>query len=121
VRVLERLEPAVVAGLWIPELVRAAGGEAGDVRAPDVLPDVLVVAQRDAGLRQGLETLERLRAQGRTPRAREVVVVEGRSFFHRPGPRLVEAAEVLALALHPRRFLGRFGFGRETLARWNGG
>jgi iron complex transport system substrate-binding protein len=114
VAVLESVAPLHVAGRWIPELVRAAGGE------PSAHPEQaehLLVALPGLGVDQSLAVLEEL-PRSRLPAAREIVVTDGHSFFHRPGPRLVESAEILALTLHQRRFAGRFGYGRETLLRW---
>jgi iron complex transport system substrate-binding protein len=33
-----------------------------------------------------------------------VFLTDGNSYFNRPGPRLVESAEILAEILHPRQF-----------------
>ncbi len=50
--------------------------------------------------------LDRLRARPewnalRAVRAGRASVVDGNAFFNRPGPRLVESAEILATILHP--------------------
>jgi iron complex transport system substrate-binding protein len=37
----------------------------------------------------------------------QVYVIDGHHYFNRPGPRLVESAEMIAEILHPRLF--RFG------------
>ncbi len=42
-------------------------------------------------------------------RAGRVAIADGNQYFNRPGPRLVESAEILAECLHP----GRFDFGRR--------
>ena len=42
-------------------------------------------------------------------RVGRVVVADGNAYFNRPGPRLVESAEIAAMAIHPERFAGRFG------------
>lgn len=115
VAVVESLAPLRTSGRWLPELVRAAGGHpvAHVERA-----EVLVVALPGLTVPAALAQLDAAGSSALAA-AREVVVADGRAFFHRPGPRLVETAEILALALHPRRFAGRFGFGRETLTRWS--
>ena len=44
---------------------------------------------------------------GREPRAAgRVYVTDGNQFFNRPGPRLVESAEILAACVHPDLFGG---------------
>jgi iron complex transport system substrate-binding protein len=40
----------------------------------------------------------------RAVRASRVAIVDGHQYFDRPGPRLVESAEILAEILHPERF-----------------
>jgi iron complex transport system substrate-binding protein len=119
VAAVEWLEPAMIAGGWIPELVRLAGGdpvlvtEAGgpfltlrldDIAAAD--PDVVVVfpcgyplektlaEARSESLRAGPTALPAVRA-GRA------FAVDGNAYFNRPGPRLVESAEILAALLYP--------------------
>ena len=37
----------------------------------------------------------------RRPRAGGRAIVDGNAYFNRPGPRLVESAEILAALLHP--------------------
>lgn len=115
VAVVERLAPLRTTGRWMPELVRAAGGQSA---ARVEQAEVLVVALPGLTVPAAVAALAALESSV-FANVREVVVADGRAFFHRPGPRLVETAEILALALHPRRFAGRFGFGRETLTRWS--
>ncbi len=112
---LEWLDPPYVAGHWVPQLVEMAGGEdvlglAGErseettwesVRA--VQPDLLVVMpcglDAERAQAEALAHADDLRAVG----AGEVVAVDAGGLFSRPGPRLVDALEVLAHLLHPDR------------------
>jgi iron complex transport system substrate-binding protein len=48
-----------------------------------------------------------------------VVVIDGSAFFNRPGPRLVDSAELAAMAIHPDRFQGRFTFGADDIVFWS--
>ena len=118
---IEWLDPLMTAGNWVPELVEIAGGEnllgrAGE-HSPwlkwdelaEADPDVIVV------LPCGFD-LERTRAEAaslatnpewKTLRAVQegaVFLTDGHNFFNRPGPRLVESAEILAEILHPEIF-----------------
>jgi len=109
---IEWLDPLMVGGLWLPELIAIAGGTAlvGRAGEPgvtialevDIEPDVIVVKPCGfelARVRDELTThLGRLRA--RWPGAR-IVAADGNALFNRSGPRLVESAEVLAAILHP--------------------
>ncbi len=110
---LEALDPPMVAGHWTPELLRIAGAD--PVLAHDGKP---TVAARWEQLRAanpelvllapcGYEvdtTQAELRDPGPdlaallegTPHA----VVDGNAYFNRPGPRLVEGAELAARIIH---------------------
>lgn len=114
---IEWVEPLMAAGNWVPELVERAGGvdlfgKAGQhapwmtweqlvERDPDVI--VLMPCGFDlARTRQDLPLLER-RPEWATLRAvrdRRVFVTDGNQYFNRPGPRLVESAQILAELLH---------------------
>jgi iron complex transport system substrate-binding protein len=115
---IEWLDPLMAAGNWVPELVALAGGwnhfgavgehspwlEWEAVRAAD--PDVIVAmpcgfdlarTRAEAAALERLPGWESLHAV----RAGRVAVVDGHPYFNRPGPRLVESAEILAEILHP--------------------
>lgn len=51
-------------------------------------------------------------------RGGRVVLIDGSSFFNRPGPRLVDSAELAALAIHPEHFRGRFQYGASEIFFW---
>lgn len=123
---LEWLSPLMAAGNWIPELIELAGGEnlfgvAGE-HSPwlewNLLaksdPDVLLLfpcgftieeTERDLHYLTSLEGWEDLRAV----RKGKVFVADGKQYFNRPGPRLVETLEIIAEALHP----GEVSFGHR--------
>lgn len=119
-----RLEPLAVAGRWIPELVALAGGENlfGEPGAPDSRvgwdtlraadPAVLWVAPCGCDLARARAGLDALATHPGwndlgAVRAARVFAGDGDALFLRPGPRLMEALEALAEALHPEAF--RFG------------
>ncbi|MFB6169377.1 MAG: cobalamin-binding protein [Haloferacaceae archaeon] len=116
--VLDWLDPIMVSGHWVPDLVERAGGR-HDLAAPgersttrewaavrEYDPEVLVAApcgfDRDRALaesdaltgRPGYGDL----AAVRTGRAH---VVDGDNYVNRPGPRLVDTLELLAGLIHP--------------------
>jgi iron complex transport system substrate-binding protein len=114
VLVLDWVDPPFVAGNWVPDLVRAAGGDpllaaGGPSRqvswdeALSSRPDVVVVAacgvDLAAGAAAALET-------GRRFKGARVIAFDGRVWFSRPGPRLVEGAEALAAWLSGARPTG---------------
>ena len=115
---LEWLDPLMAAGNWIPELVELTGGASDLATAGRHSPwldfekvaafDPEVVCAMPCGF--DLERTEReLAALLREPRWQELsavragrcFAVDGNAYFNRPGPRLVESAEILAGLLHP--------------------
>ena len=121
VAVLDWMDPVMVAGHWIPDLVTAAGGSYGlvepgararprefaELREYD--PQVIVVAPCGFGLE---DTEDRLAELTERPgwdeltavREGRVSLLDGNQYANRPGPRLVETLEYLAWAIHPERF-----------------
>ena len=113
VAAIEWIDPLMAAGNWVPELIAAAGGEplfaAAGQHSPwlewDALaaadPDVIVLMPCGYQIPQTLGELGPLvdrpgwRALSAV-RAGRVFVADGHHFFNRPGPRLVESAEIIA-------------------------
>ncbi|HZD02030.1 MAG TPA: ABC transporter substrate-binding protein [Actinomycetes bacterium] len=119
---VEWIEPVMLGGLWMPELVELAGGEplgvAAGAPAPTVTRDILarlapdVVLVKPCGLTVE-RTLAELPVLARTlpwtawtgpGRAARVYVADGNAYFNRSGPRIVDSLELLAAVLHPGRF-----------------
>jgi iron complex transport system substrate-binding protein len=115
---IEWIDPPMSGGHWMPELIAAAGGgnlfgETGanspwitweQVAAAD--PDVILAAPcgydipvttREMGVLADNAIWNGLRAV----REGKVFIADGNAYFNRPGPRLVESAEILAEILHP--------------------
>lgn len=138
VALVEWLAPPMVAGGWMPELARIAGGEPVIVTEPghfeevgwsDVAaaePDVVVVlpcgydVARTRGELEGTETGAAV--AGLAARAtRGAWIVDGDAYFNRPGPRLLDSARLLAAILHPERFPGVLESFDGAWARWPAG
>ena len=115
---LEWIDPLMIGGTWMPELIELAGGEAVgatagapaptiDAPALTVLrPDVVVVKPCGFSLARALaerELIEQSVVAAVGPHAR-VYVTDGNQFFNRPGPRLVESLEIMAACVHPDLF-----------------
>jgi iron complex transport system substrate-binding protein len=110
---LEWLDPPFVGGHWVPEMIALAGGE--DIAGPAGLKSPEVAWERLAELRPELVVampcgwyVEESIAQAEQhwPRieslgAKRVFAVDAASTYSRPGPRLVDGAELLAHLLHP--------------------
>jgi iron complex transport system substrate-binding protein len=114
---LEWIEPLMLGGTWMPELIERAGGVAVGARAgepaptldPGALaalhPDVVVVKPCGFPLERALEERDALeRNLGQLGPATRIYVTDGNAFFNRPGPRLLESLEILAACTHPERF-----------------
>lgn len=114
---IEWIEPLMVAGNWVPELITAAGAEPlladpgthshwitfEAIAAAD--PDIIALMPCGYQLGQTMPEARALLAEPswqalRAVREGRVFAVDGHHLFNRPGPRLVESAEVLACLIH---------------------
>ncbi len=118
---IEWIDPVMIGGMWMPELIALAGGEPLVTRpgehAPTLDkerlaaldPDVILVKPCGFDLERTLAELDVLRetlpwsAWGGIGR-RRVYVADGNAYFNRPGPRIVESLEILAACTHPEAF-----------------
>lgn len=128
---IEWIEPLMAGGNWVPELVELAGGTnlfgtAGEhspwmtwEQLTSADPEVIVILPCGWDMEKGrteMRALTRLPEwpQLRAVRERRVYLTDGNQYFNRPGPRLVESAEILAEVLHPELFsFGHQGTGFE--------
>jgi len=115
VAALEWLDPVFVAGHWTPQLIEYAGGHDGlgmpgehseqrgwdEVRAAE--PEVVIVMPCGYDADRALEEAEAYGDELASLGARRIVAVDAAAHFSRPGPRLVEALELLGHILHPDR------------------
>ena len=118
VLVLEWTDPPMSAGHWTPGLVELAGGEPvlgnpgqnsrvlswDDIAAGD--PDVVIVAPCGFGLERAQREIAALPPDAarafaalRAMRNGRVYAMDGNAFVNRPGPRLVDTAELFAAAI----------------------
>jgi iron complex transport system substrate-binding protein len=118
---IEWLDPVMIGGLWMPELVEIAGGrclavQAGE-RAPTLLEEQLAALAPDVVLlkpcgfsledtrREVGAFLERVRGFGWPAlRSGAVWIADGHAYFNRPGPRIVDSLEILAACANPSEF-----------------
>jgi iron complex transport system substrate-binding protein len=120
---MEWLDPVYASGHWVPELVRIAGGidELGRERGESVriswdeitawAPEVLVIMPCGFNLQQTMKQVWSVFGYRSSrffdlPAVRNgrVYAVDANSYFARPGPRVVEGAELLAQLIHPELF-----------------
>lgn len=134
---LEWLSPPFLGAHWTPELIRIAGGEpllARDgvpsvpetwARIVESAPEVVIVSPCGFRMEQSLRELRALESHpafASLPAVRQgrVVLIDGSAYFNRPGPRLVDSAELAAMAIHHDRFRGRYAFGADDILFWSG-
>ncbi len=116
--VLEWLEPPFAPGHWVPQQVGAAGGDPGfgtvggvsrTTTAEEIsayAPEAIVLAPCGFSAADTLRQLPRARLPAGWPglpavRHGNVWAVDAASYFSRPGPRVIDGAEILARLLHP--------------------
>ncbi len=121
---IEWIEPLMAAGNWVPELVELGGGTYDWVPAGEhsrtmtwedlaaYEPDVVIVMPCGFQLEQTRRDLSRLTAHPAwrdlpAVRNRRVYSVDGNAYLNRPGPRIVESAELLAGLIQPGFFASR--------------
>ncbi|HMJ54076.1 MAG TPA: ABC transporter substrate-binding protein [Polyangiaceae bacterium] len=115
---IEWLDPIMLGGTWMPELIELAGGTAVGAHAGEpaptvtpaelasLAPDVVLVKPCGFAIDRTMkerDIVERTIAGSVGKKAR-VYVSDGNAFFNRPGPRLVESLEIMAACVHPALF-----------------
>jgi iron complex transport system substrate-binding protein len=127
VAVVEWLDPPMLAGHWVPDAIEAAGGiplgpPAGspspgttwqEVRALGA--DAVVVAPCGFDLARTRREAEPFFGLLRSLAPR-VLLLDGNAYLNRPGPRLVEAAEILAAWLRGEPVPAERGLALEPAA-----
>jgi len=115
---LEWMDPPWIAGHWMPEVVELAGGidvlgRSGEPsrratwdEIADAQPEVAIVMPCGFGVERTMEeigVLDTIPQLQRTMafQANRVYVVDGSSYYNRPGPRVVDGIELMASILHP--------------------
>jgi iron complex transport system substrate-binding protein len=114
---IEWIDPIYVGGMWLPEMIHIAGGqvciaESGQpapiVSGEDlkkIEPAVVIVKPCGFKLDQTLKEIDLLKKQipdwNNPPR---IYLVDGNSYFNRPGPRILDSLEILAHCTHPNLF-----------------
>lgn len=118
---LEWLDPPIIAGSWIPELITLAGADPLLVDGPKPFkkvsweelynqkPDKILIfpcgwsierTLEEMKLPQVREKLEAWPAFNSSP----VIVCDGNQYFNRPGPRIADSLEILGAAIWPEKF-----------------
>jgi len=119
--VLEWTDPPMSGGHWTPGLVELAGGRPllANPGANSVVigwdaiaasePEIVIVAPCGYGLDATLRAIAELQAVDawralRANAATAIYALDGNAYVNRPGPRLVDTAELFASAIHAQPF-----------------
>jgi iron complex transport system substrate-binding protein len=130
---IEWLEPLMVSGNWIPELVNIAGGtsilaEAGKhspyVQWQDIQlqnPDIIIVMPCGFSIERTtkeMDLLLQLPGFGdlKAIKNNRLYLADGNQYFNRPGPRIVDSIEIMAEIINPKQFI--FGYEGEGWIRF---
>jgi iron complex transport system substrate-binding protein len=122
---IEWLEPLMVSGNWVPEMVSIAGGtsilaEAGkhspfvkweDIQQSD--PDIILVMPCGFSVERTMKEIDLLLqrpgfAELKAVKNNRLYIADGNQYFNRSGPRIVDSIEILAEIIHPKQFV--FGY-----------
>ena len=122
---IEWLEPMMLSGNWVPELVSIAGGvsiltKAGkhspyvnwaEIQAQD--PDVIILMPCGFSVERTMREIHLLLQQTgfaelKAVKNNRIYIADGNQYFNRPGPRIVDSIEILAEIIHPKQFI--FGY-----------
>ena len=126
---IEWTEPLMVGANWIPELIEIAGGKSllsvKGKHSPYISwdnlaeadPDVIVIMLCGFDLERTEQESQVLTQHPhwnnlKAVKNGQVFIVDGNAYFNRPGPRLVDSAEILAEIFHPQLF--NFGHQRKS-------
>ncbi|MGX5687339.1 cobalamin-binding protein [Arcticibacter tournemirensis] len=122
---IEWLSPLMISGNWMPEIIEIAGGKpvlaqkgehssyVGFETLKDADPDILVIAVcgftiertvREIGVLLEYDGWNDLSAV----KNNQVYIADGNRYFNRPGPGIIDTAEMLAEIIQPKQFI--FGF-----------
>jgi iron complex transport system substrate-binding protein len=122
---IEWLQPLMVSGNWVPELVEIAGGnpilavkgrhspyvEWDDIRAQD--PDIIILMPCGFSMDRTLKEVDLLLQlpgfnELKAVKNNRFYIADGNQYFNRPGPRIVDSIEILAEIINPKQFV--FGY-----------
>lgn len=119
VLVIEWLNPVMIAGHWVPEMVDVAGGinlisRPGQKSYPialkdikDANPEIIIFAVCGFDIKRTLKEKNLIRRIVKASNSSKVYIIDGNSFFTRPGPRIIDGIEILTEVWHPGTFKRR--------------
>lgn len=118
---IEWIDPIYVGGMWLPEMIDIAGGKVCIAKSGQpapvvdretltkINPDVVIVKPCGYKLDQTLKEMGLLKKQlpwrdWENKSGTRFYLVDGNSYFNRPGPRILDSLEILAYCTQPELF-----------------
>ena len=119
---IEWIDPLMIAGNWIPEMVEIAGGtnilgKSGDnshwIKFEEIIiqnPEIIIFMPCGFNIEKTKKELDSYIKKNNSIHSlkayknHKLFVVDGNQFFNRPGPRLIESLEIFAEIIHPNIF-----------------
>jgi iron complex transport system substrate-binding protein len=122
---IEWMEPLMVAGNWVPEMVDIAGGQSvlaingkhspfiswEILKAED--PDIIIITPCGFDIERTLKEMDVILslpgfAELNAVKNNRLYIADGNQYFNRSGPRIVDSIEILAEIINPKQFI--FGY-----------
>ena len=119
---IEWIDPLMVAGNWIPELVHISGGDdvfgkkgkdSHWIKFDEIKqqnPDIIIFIPCGFDIKKTNDEVKKLlkpKTSWHDLKAfndKKIFITDGNQYFNRPGPRLIESLEILAEIIHPNFF-----------------
>ena len=119
---IEWIDPLMIAGNWIPEMVEIAGGKnilgkSGNdshwIKFKDIInqdPEIIIFLPCGFNIQKTKKELKDFLKKNNDWKSlkafknRKIYIADGNQFFNRPGPRLLESLEIFAEIIHPNLF-----------------
>jgi iron complex transport system substrate-binding protein len=125
---IEWIEPLMISGNWVPEMVEIAGGKNilgvpgkhspfiqwEDIQLHD--PDIIIVMPCGFSIERTMKEIDLLFNQSgfaflKAAKNNQIYIADGNQYFNRSGPRIVDSIEILAEIIQPKFF--SFGYEGE--------
>ena len=119
---IEWMDPLMIAGNWIPEMVKISGGKnilgkSGNdshwIKFEELIdknPDIIIFLPCGFNIKKTREELKTILKKNdnwnllKAFKNKKLFIADGNQFFNRPGPRLIESLEIFAEIIHPKIF-----------------
>jgi iron complex transport system substrate-binding protein len=119
---IEWIDPLMIAGNWIPEMVQIAGGlnilgKSGNdshwIKLEQIIklnPEIIIFLPCGFDIKKTKKELKNFLKENNEWESltafknKKIFIADGNQFFNRPGPRLIESLEILTEIIHPDLF-----------------